>query len=48
MSELEQVRDRMAKKMQARLREMEEQDVADSWADESENKNEDRDGDVQV
>ena len=31
MSELERVRERMAKKMQERLRQMEEQDVADSW-----------------
>ena len=34
MSELERVRERMARKMQARLRELEEQDVADSWEDE--------------
>ena len=36
LSELEKVREKMAKKMQARLREMEEQDVADSWDEPSE------------
>ena len=33
MTELEKVRAQMAKKMQERLRQMEEQDVADSWDD---------------
>ena len=31
MTELERVREKMAKRMQERLRAMEEQDVADSW-----------------
>jgi hypothetical protein len=34
MTELEKIREKMANKMKERLRQMEEQDVADSWEDE--------------